>query len=427
MSGRTGASGTGRTGRGLGVGALLALCLLAWWPGAAAAQPAAASEAVIVYRTAPGPEDLQRLEQAQLRYQVLKHLPMALVRGAPEHIQAAAIGPNVRGVRANIPLDLYLEQSVPAIGATRVWTELGVTGRNVAIAVVDTGINARHPDLVSTTKVVQNLDIRIAGLETPGQGGVVVVHENVPDSDESGHGTLVASAAAGSGAAAEGRFAGVARNATLVGIGGEPMTTFWALAAFDWLLDQRERLGIRVVNASWGTGGAFDPEAPINVATRALHAAGLSVVFAAGNGGPAPNSLNAYSLAPWVISVAAARNDRALADFSSRGLKSDPLAHPTLAAPGVQVMAARDATSFIGGLAAGPADLYMAMSGTSLAASHVSGVIALMLEANDRLTPDEIKAILVTTADPMLGREEHEVGAGFVNALEAVKRAKRQP
>ncbi|MBI4494225.1 MAG: S8 family serine peptidase [Chloroflexi bacterium] len=405
----------------------LAFVLLAAGAPAAFAQQTAQVESVIVYKTRPSGEDLQRLDSAQVRYQVLKQLPIALVRGPAEQVRAAASGPNVRAVRSNAPLEYYLDQSVPAIGANRVWVDLGFTGRQVGVVVVDSGIDTRHDDLPMGSKVVQNVDLRVAPPDAPGTSGLLLVADNVADSDTSGHGTHVASTLAGTGSASEGRYVGVARNANLVGVGGgENLSTFSVLGAFDWVLDNQERLSLRVVNNSWGSVGAFDPDAPINIATRALHDAGITVVFAAGNGGPTQNTLNAFSVAPWVIGVAAAKNDRSLADFSSRGIKGDPLYHPAITAPGVQITAARDPSSFIGAIVSPRStDSYMAMSGTSLAAPHVAGVVALMLEANDRLDPDEVKALLVRAADLIPGYDEYEVGAGFLNAFEAVRRARR--
>lgn len=401
---------------------VLAIILVLLTAPAALAQQADLGEWVIVYRSSPDLADLERLERSGLRYHVLQHLPMALTRGTSEQVQAAALGPNVRSVRTNGTLELYLDRSVPAIGANRVWTELGFTGQGVAVAVLDSGINARHPDLLLHQRVIENLQLGISRATTPG-AGLLEVAGGLADTDRLGHGTHVASVIAASGTE-EGWHAGVAPGAWVVGVGGDQLSTWWALAAMDWVLDNHERLGIRVVNNSWGVGGSFDPTSPLNLATRALYQAGISVVFAAGNGGPSQNSQNGLSVAPWVIGVAAARNDGVLAHFSARGIRDDPLYHPTITAPGVQIIGARDPSSFIGLVSAGRAtDRYVTLSGTSQAAAHVSGTLALMLEANPHLRPHEARMILVQTADPMADYDESEVGGGFLNALEAVREA----
>jgi serine protease AprX len=187
--------------------------------------------------------------------------------------------------------------------------------------------------------------------------------------------------------------------------------------------------GIRVISNSWGTTGEFSPDDPVNVASRIAHDAGLVVVFAAGNEGPGANTLNPYCVAQWVICVAAGNKDgRTLANFSSRGVAGDPVLHPTITAPGVDIASARATTGIVinAFFAVDVVDLgtdavsYAAASGTSMATPHVAGTVALMLEANPALTPDEVKAALEATATPMPGLQRHEVGAGYLNAFDAV-------
>src|SRR5256712_3291507 len=159
------------------------------------------------------------------------------------------------------------------------------------------------------------------------------------------------------------------------------------------------------------------------------HDAGMTVVFAAVNSGPATNTLNRYCVAPWVICVPAGEKDgKPLADFSSGEIPADALYHPTITAPGVSIAAARATTGIfintffaVDLLALGTDAIYYAVaSGTSMATPHVSGTAALMLEANPALTPDQVKTILQTSATPMPGYAMHEVGAGYLNAYNAV-------
>jgi len=260
------------------------------------------------------------------------------------------------------------------------------------------------------------------------------VVEGIANTDTtSGHGTHVSSIAAGTGAALAGKYRGVASGANLVGVGaGEVLFILSALEGFDWVLANRSRYGIRVISNSWGTQGAFSPDDPINVASQMAHDAGMVVVFAAGNSGPASNTLNPYCVAPWVICVAAgAKDGKTLADFSSRGIAGDSLYHPTITAPGVSITAARATTGiFIDTFFA--VDLiqlgtdavwYASASGTSMATPHVSGTAALMLEANPGLTPDQIKTLLEASATPMPDYALHEAGAGYLNAYNAVTQA----
>lgn len=262
-----------------------------------------------------------------------------------------------------------------------------------------------------------------------GAGPIFIENLAITDTT-SGHGTHVASTVGGTGAALAGKYHGVATGSHLVGLGsGEVVFILTALESFDWVLTHSGLYGIRAISNSWGTSGSFSPDDPINVASRRAYDAGLVVVFAAGNSGPDSNTLNPYCVAPWVICVAAGLKDsRTLADFSSRGVPGDPFYHPTITAPGVNIVAARATTGIVINTffavdlidIGTDAVLYAAASGTSMATPHVSGTVALMLEANPTLTPDQIKSSLEDTATPMPGYERYQVGAGYVNAYRAV-------
>jgi serine protease AprX len=214
---------------------------------------------------------------------------------------------------------------------------------------------------------------------------------------------------------------------------------------------------VRVVNNSWGSSGEFDPNDPISIATRKLYEAGITVVFAAGNEGPGPNTMNRRSVAPWVISVAAGckigvvdptnsasqcqdANGRApvLAGFSSRGIPGDAMYRPDITAPGVRIVAARSYTGTVMNALDATADAnvcniaiqhvddYTCASGTSMASPVIAGVVALMVEASQgRITPDGALDALTRTARPLTGYAAWEVGAGFVDAEAAVRRAAR--
>ena len=126
--------------------------------------------------------------------------------------------------------------------------------------------------------------------------------DGLPNSDtSSGHGTHVAGDVAGRGTASGGEQKGMAYGADLVGIGtGDGLSIFTALEGYEWLLENREKYGIRVVNNSYGLGfGPFDPMDPINLATKRATDAGVVVVFANGNDGD-EMSMNPYATAPWV-------------------------------------------------------------------------------------------------------------------------------
>jgi serine protease AprX len=370
----------------------------------------------------------------------------------------------VTGVYANEREPLLLFESVATVKADRVHTELGLTGAGVGIAIMDSGINGLHPDLKFGANLVQNVkfvgDVGTLYCE-PGDPCLrsELYAEDVANTDNtSGHGTHVAAAAGGTGAGSRGKYKGVAPGAKLVGLGvgdGLSIVNVMVLGAVDWLIDNKAKYNVKVVNNSWGGRGTFDPNDPINEAMRVLHDAGITVVFAAGNDGPGPNTMNRRSVAPWVISVAAGCkfgvfdatnsqsrcNDgrsRLLGDFSSRGVPGDPLQHPDVTAPGVRIVSARSYTGVVLNALDAPSDAqscgipvefvddYTCASGTSMAAPHVAGIVALMQQAaRNTLTPDQVLAALRSTAVPMPGYGEWEAGAGYADALAAVKKVRR--
>jgi len=405
---------------------------------------------------------------------------MVAALATPGQLLTISALPGLEGIYANKQLDYYmLHESVPAIRADAVHVA-GITGKGIGVAILDSGIDgAYNADVAYPQYTVQNVkvlynqnDLFTFGKDAPKpiRKGATLVVENLPNSETSvGHGTHVAGIVAARGTSSNGYYTGVAPGANLVGIGtGDVLFIFWALAGFDYILDHQRRYNIKVVNNSWGTTGAFDPKDPINEATKKVTSRGITVVFAAGNDGPEQNTLNPYSVAPWVISVAAGckigvtdptnseshcmlddgsnplaptnNEPRAhvLADFSSRGIPGDPLYHPDITAPGVHIVSTRASTGTvlngddlnhdarICNIALLNQPYYTCASGTSMATPHIAGVVALMQEAaGGTLTPDQILAVLTSTARPLDGYAPWEVGAGYVDAYAAVMAVKK--
>ncbi len=353
-----------------------------------------------------------------------------------------------------------------------------ITGKGVGIGYIDTGLDATHKDLTYGKKTVQNV-IQPLSETVVGDGGLVVgvgvsigdilnstgfvppiYVENQQMSDlESGHGTHGAAVAAGTGEQSGGFYGGVARGAHLVGVnsGNElGLPTVAIIGAYDYLLANQYAYNIRVINNSWGdslSAEGIDPNNPVNVATRISHDRNITVVFAAGNSGDTATSINPYSTMPWTISVAAGVKQGlgSPADFSSRGVDNGtgtdvagmpadtsraPNLRPDITAPGVDIKSARlrgaGLTNTLGTVPVVGNDLttippaylpyYTTSQGTSFACPHVSGVVALMLEANPLLTPDDVVSLLRQTANPM-PFDERVVGAGYVDAHNAVRMA----
>jgi len=380
---------------------------------------------IVTYRAQPTASDLLDLQAMGITGgAVFRRLPMVVVNATRDQIVRIAALPAVRSVFANRTLSWLDAESRTLIGLDEAESDLSLprpggaplSGRGVTIAVLDTGVDATHPDLPFGSKVVGN--VRLAGALG---GGLGFTHppavEGLPDTDlVLGHGTGVASVAAGTGLASAGAHRGVAPGASILGLSAGDLFIVNVLEGFDYILENAARYGVRVVNCSWGTEGWFDPDDPVNIATSLLHDAGITVVFAAGNQGPAPDSINPYAVAPWVIGVASSRKDGRLSAFSSRGIFEELLYHPTLMAPGEAITVA--SPPILNGGA-----YYAVESGTSFAAPHVSGVVALLLQARPDLAPAAIKRLLQETATPALERDRSEVGAGLLDAWAAIKEA----
>jgi len=397
--------------------------------------------AVVVYHAAVTEADLDHLRGIGIfggtRF---RHLPMVYVSGTRDQIIAISHLPEVRSIYGNRTLTFNSDPYFDATGEQRVSGDsdlkaannsLPVTGRNVTVAVLDTGINSLHPDLAG--RVIQNVRL-LDAQSVPATFIDPSPIENLANTDLSaGHGTFVSGIIAGTGAGSNGRDAGVAPGAKLLGLSAGDVDLTNVLSGFDYLLDHGAQYNVRVVNCSFSAATVYDPSDPVNVATKILTDAGVNVVFSAGNSGSGNGTLNPYAAAPWVISVGATDAHGALASFSSRGNFGDALQHPTLVAPGVNVVSLRNPSGTTGLTGLSGADTgrlgvtelpyYTTASGTSFSAPQTSAAIALMLEANPNLRPADIKDILSTTATPTPKYFYHEVGAGMLNTYSAVLEA----
>lgn len=311
---------------------------------------------------APTPAQIQGLKSLGLRVQPLAHLPLALVQGSPGQLLSAVTSGLAGDVYPNGPMHFFSATSDASIDALGLHAG-GVDGRGVGVAIVDSGIDATHPDLAHrVTHNVKIVDAEYLGLPpATAPGPIVLPVDQGPYNNTDltgGHGTHVAGIVAADGHTSP-EQTGVAPGANLIGYSaGDTLEIFAVLASFDDILAHRQAWNIRVVSNSWGSSfRTFDPADPVNVATRALHDAGITVVFAAGNDST-EMSLNPYAAAPWVISVGAGTLDHQRAGFSSAGIEFDDSAvaalasdrhvrftgdgmgiyHPDVTAPGVNIV-----------------------------------------------------------------------------------------
>ncbi|MCX4622077.1 S8 family peptidase [Streptomyces albogriseolus] len=292
-----------------------------------------------------------------------------------------------------------LDTSVGQIGTPKAW-EAGYDGKGVKIAVLDTGVDATHPDLKGQVTASKNFT------SAPTTGDVV------------GHGTHVASIAAGTGAQSKGTFKGVAPGAKILngkvlddaGFGDDS----GILAGMEWAAAQ----GADIVNMS--LGGMDTPETdPLEAAVDKLSAEkGILFAIAAGNEGP--QSIGSPGSADSALTVGAVDDKDKLADFSSTGPRlGDGAVKPDLTAPGVDITAAsakgNDIAKEVGEKPAG----YMTISGTSMATPHVAGAAALLKQQHPEWKYAELKGAL--TASTKDGKyTPFEQGSGRVQVDKAI-------
>ena len=249
------------------------------------------------------------------------------------------------------------------------------TGKGVLVAVVDSAIDVNHPDLA----------------------GVIAGKFDSADTEEKphAHGTGMAGAIA-----SHKRLIGIAPNARLLAIqafgvnsGSAQGTSLNIVKGLNWAVDQ----GARVINMSFA--GPMDPI--MQQAIKALHEKGIILIAAAGNAGPKSPPL--YPGAdPNVIAVSATDVDDQTYKNANRGR------YIAISAPGVDI------------LVPAPEGGYQLTTGTSVAAAHISGVAALMLERNPGLKPDALRKALMSTADKPAGSRPEDIGAGLVDPYKAL-------
>jgi serine protease AprX len=313
------------------------------------------------------------------------------------------------------------------VNAPQVWSQLGVTGQGVGVAIVDSGVYP-HPDLAG--RIVASIDFTAASPTV----------SSTSTGDPGGHGTHVAGLVAGDGTASGGAYTGVAPRANIVNVrvidasGGSNVSTI--MRGLQWVLANRSTYNIKVVNLSLGATpmGSYKSDL-MATAAEVLNFAGVTVVVSAGNTGPLAGTVTTPGTDPYVITVGALDDsgtslllDDLMAVFSSRGRTVfDNLSKPDVVAPGRRMVSLRSPGSVLDTLfpdrqvtATGALTPdYYRLSGTSMAAPVVAGVIALMVERNPSLSPAQIKKRLKTTATALTFGTAFDRGAGLVNAYKA--------
>jgi len=328
-------------------------------------------------------------------------------------IKKIAKDPNVDKVYPDFKVNAYLHESVPLIGANTLWSSYD--GEGITVAVLDTGVDSNHPDLKN--KVVDQVSF--------------IASEN-PD-DNFGHGTHVAGIIAGSGTSSGGGYIGVAPQASIMNV--KVLDTYgWGtlssiMAGIEYAVDN----DADIISMSLGAG-IWPPDGndPLAMTANAAVDAGVVVIASAGNSG-APFLVGSPATGEKVIAVGATTKQDNIAIYSSVGPTWDHRIKPEVVAPGGAAYTRPDPAGLGIVSAKAPGSIldmwygeydvgkyYMALSGTSMAAPHVSGVAALMLQAHPDWTPDQIKQQLMNTCADV-GCDTITQGAGRINAISAVE------
>jgi subtilisin family serine protease len=399
---------------------------------------------------------LARLEPAVIREVARKNLEV----GAPVH--------PIHRIWPDFDVFALLDKSVSTVKADALHAAFAGFGKDICWAVLDTGIDANHPHFAAYKNVLSS---PVPHRDFTGRGGEIT--------DNNGHGTHVAGIIAGSNKAPEGgtlsavrferdeqgnvkqqfvplpQISGVAPQCSIVsykvlddsGIGrtGDILT---ALDAIQQVNDNGRRLKIHGINLSLGYD--FDPkwfacgQSPLCVEIDRMVRSGVVVVVAAGNSGYAygtdaaslqavaagrPLTINDPGNAALAITVGATHRDMphvyGVSYFSSKGPTGDGRAKPDLVAPGERILSAATGKMRVAaGAPVPPATSvdYVEDSGTSMAAPHVSGVIAAFLSIRHEYIgqPDQVKQIFTSTATD-LGRVRDFQGHGLIDAMRAIQ------
>ncbi|WP_100401076.1 S8 family peptidase [Bacillus sp. FJAT-44742] len=329
---------------------------------------------------------------------------------------------SIKKVHLNREIKALLNTAIPAAKAKSVKRDNTVlTGKGITTAIIDTGVYP-HEDL--TGRIIDFADF---------------INERTEPYDDNGHGTHCAGAVAGNGLASNEKYKGPAPESNIIGVkvldkmGAGSLET--VMLGVEWCIEYNEKHPnnkIDIINLSLGSPAQrFDNEEedPLVRIVNEAWDQGIVVCAAAGNDGPKEKTISSPGVSEKVITVGAlddkdtaSRKDNEVADFSSRGPTPYGKAKPDILAPGVDIISLRSPLSYIDRLQKHDRveNDYFTMSGTSMATPICAGVVALLLQHNPELTPQQVKKMILEGADMWRDKDPNVYGSGYINAENSI-------
>lgn len=284
--------------------------------------------------------------------------------------------------------------------------ERGIKGKGIGIAILDTGIYP-HNDFGKRIIVFRDF-----------------IYKKQSNYDDCGHGTHIAGIAAGDGSLSNGYYKGIAPEANIIALkvldySGNG-TVGNVMQGIEWIIENKERYNIRVVNISVGTVSkkAGDEECQLVKGVNRAWDAGLVVCVAAGNNGPKPYTITAPGISRKVITIGSSDDSEpvdvggeVLTDYSGRGPNASCIIKPDIVTPGSNIWSCKSNYRY---KVRNTKNMYVKKSGTSMSTPIVSGACALLLSLHPQLTNGQVKRCLCESADD-LGWESNRQGFGQLN------------